>query len=63
VSTVRPHLYEWRELKCGASRSDKPKSRLSKDGNLGRQNDYLIFMHNMAYVRKIDKRKQLSYPF
>ena len=40
---MHPSLSERRELKCGASRSDKPKIRISENGNLSRQNDYLTF--------------------
>ena len=41
--TVHHCLPEWHKLKCEASHLDKPKIWMSKDGNLGRQNDHLTF--------------------
>ena len=46
---VHPRLSERRELKCGTSRSNKPKIRIREDGNLGRQNDYLTFKLDKIY--------------
>ena len=68
ANIVHPRLSEQRELKAEPAVPDKPKIRISKDGNLGRQNDYLTFkLDKICYImwhvfEKTHKRKQLPYP-